>query len=294
MQPRVSVCVCTRNRPDELRSCLESIRRSALPVYETVVADDSTDDRTARMLAGERPGSPIIYVQGPKVGLGANRNRALRAASGDYVLFLDDDACLGEHFLERALSCARAHGTTAEPRIVVSGCENNRGALIRAHDQSFLGFQNVPYPGRVGLNTIVINSTLFPRTLFNETRFDEQLVFGCEEVDIALQAVHHGYQIVQSDDAVNFHYPSLVNRSYYKPHLDTSRLYVTFKRYAVYERAWLKAVTFAVLAPVHCLLAALKRRGIAGVAEASRAIAAAARLAVKSFRHSRYGAGAPA
>jgi len=280
MRPTVTVCVCTRNRPEELRRCLESIGRSRLRVDETVVSDDSTDNRTAEMLRVDP--RDTVYIEGPRTGLGANRNRALRAAKSDYILFLDDDACLGEEFLERALARATAHADNA--RTIVTGCENNHGVIVRAHAQSFLGFQEVPYRSDAGLKTIVINSTLFPRSLFEVARFDEKLVYGYDEVDIASQAVRHGYRIVQSDDAVNFHYPSLVNRSYYKPHLEVSRLYVTFKRYALYERSYTKAATFAALAPVHCVLAALKRRGIAGLGDAGRAILAAARFSAESLR----------
>lgn len=280
---RVSVCICTRNRAEELRRCLDSLTHSSRPVDEMIVADDSTDDRTAKMLEDGVTRWPVKYVEGPRRGLGANRNAALRVATGDYILFLDDDACLGEHFLEAALACVRKHRAAGE-YLVVSGCENNRGVIVKAHDQSFLGFQNVPYRSDTGLNTIVINSTLFPKVLFKTSRFDEHLVYGCEEVDIALQAVLHGYRIAHSDEAVNFHYPSLVNRAYYKPHLDVSRLYITFKRYALYERSIVKAVSFALVAPTHCVLAAIRRRGIGGVGDACRAIAVAARFSFEAIR----------
>lgn len=285
VQPRVTICICTRNRPVELRRCLDSISRSTVAVDQVVVSDDSTDGRTAELLRGS--GGSVVYVEGPKSGLGANRNRALYAATGDYILFLDDDACLGEAFLERALACATAHGSNGNPCVIVTGCENNYGTIVRAHDQSFLGFQAVPYRASVGLKTIVINSTLFPRALFDVVRFDENLVYGYDEVDIASQAISHGYRIVHADDAMNFHYPSTVNRAYYKPHMDVSRLYVTFKRYAVCEQSYLKAAGFALLAPVHCLAACAKRRGLSGLADACRTIAAAAHFSADALRTSR-------
>jgi GT2 family glycosyltransferase len=276
-RPRVSVCICTRNRPEELWRCLDSIGRSTVPVDNLVISDDSTDERTARMVAAR--GRGIVYVEGPRRGLAANRNMAIAASSGDHILFLDDDACLGGQFIERALT-----RIADDPRLVLSGCELRHGTIIRAHDQGFLGYQDVPY-GRAGrLNTIVINSTLFPRSLFDVARFDEQLIYGFDEVDIALQAVHHGYRIVHDDGAVNFHYPSIVNRDYYKPHEELSRLYVTFKRYALYERSWMKAVAFAAAAPTHHFLAALKRHGARGLRDACRTVIGAGRLSVAALR----------
>lgn len=38
MQPRISVCICTRNRLEDLGRCLDSIRRSELPADEIVAA----------------------------------------------------------------------------------------------------------------------------------------------------------------------------------------------------------------------------------------------------------------
>jgi GT2 family glycosyltransferase len=267
--PSITVCVCTRNRPEELAQCLQSLPGSGYAIAQTVVSDDSTDSRTAEMI--ERSYPWVQYVQGPRRGLGANRNCALAAAAGDYVLFLDDDARLGRDFVERCLATLAQHDRAPE-RLIVSGRENNRGVLVRAHDQSFLGFQRVPYRQGDRLKTIVINATLFPRGLFREARFDEQLIYGYDEVDIALKALHCGYAIVQCDEAINEHYPSSVNRAYYRPHTEASRLYVTLKRYARFESRPVKATVYLLCASGHCALTGLRHRGPAGVGDAWRAI----------------------
>jgi GT2 family glycosyltransferase len=267
--PTITVCVCTRNRPGELARCLQSLQLSAHAIAQTVVSDDSTDRLTTELI--ERSYPWVRYVQGPRRGLGANRNCALAVAEGEYVLFLDDDACLGPHFVDRCLAMLAQYGSAGQ-RIIVSGRENNRGVLVRAHDQSFLGFQRVPYQPNDPLKTIVINATLFPRALFASVSFDEQLIYGYDEVDIALKAVHRGYRIVQCDEAINDHYPSAVNRSYYRPHAEASRLYVTLNRYARFEDNPLKAVVYVLCASMHCGVAALRRAGPGGVVDARRTI----------------------
>jgi GT2 family glycosyltransferase len=275
---RISVLICTMNRPTELRRCLESVRASGVPVAQIVVSDDSTDSRTREMVRSEF--DSVQYVEGPKRGLCANRNRALSAATCDLVLFMDDDACLGGRFLECAL---RARMISAAPeRAIVTGCHVEHGRLIRAHDQSFLGFQNVPYGPGQRIKTIVMISALFPRGLFDVVRFDENLVYGYDEVDIATQALSHGYEIVHCEEAVNSHHPSVVNRAGYRPHTDASRLYVTFKRYARYERAYTKAAIFALLAPLHCVVAATRRRGLPGLRDSWLNVRSAVRFAISS------------
>lgn len=283
MSGGISILICTMNRPAELRRCLESVRNSGFPVAQTVISDDSSDARTRDMVRSESRWAQ--YLDGPRRGLAANRNCALSAATGELLLFMDDDACLDKHFLESAL---RARSHSAEPeRVIVSGCVLEHGRVIRAHDQSFLGYQNVPYRPGQKLKTIVMSSALFPRKLFELIRFDENLVYGYDEVDIASQALRNGYQIVHCDDAVNTHHPSAINRAGYRPHTDASRMYVTFKRYAHCERAYAKAAVFALLAPVHCIVSATRRKGLSGLRDGWITVRSAARFATSP------GTGAP-
>jgi GT2 family glycosyltransferase len=195
------------------------------------------------------------------------------------VLFLDDDACLGEYFLQESLSTLAAelaHQRSAQ--VIVSGVENNYGRLVYAHDQSFLGHQNVAYREGRSLRTIVINSALFPRDLFERLRFDEGLVYGYDEVDIATRALRIGYLIVGCRSAVNFHFPSVVNRDYYRPHTEASRMYVTLRRYARFERKFFKASAFAVVAPLHLVAHATRRGGPGATVDAIRTIGRTIRM----------------
>ena len=58
------------------------------------------------MVAREFPA--VRLVPGPRRGLGPNRNRALTAATGDRLLFLDDDAELAPDFVAAVRACLEA------------------------------------------------------------------------------------------------------------------------------------------------------------------------------------------
>lgn len=82
--------VTTRNRKDELRTCLASVVRQTVRA-EIVVIDDASDDGTPEMVSSEFPAARLIrhvrmqgYIRG--------RNEAARIASGDVIVSLDDDA----------------------------------------------------------------------------------------------------------------------------------------------------------------------------------------------------------
>lgn len=91
--PSCTVVVCTRERPEQLRRCLQGLLTAVSSDEEILVVDNApTTDRTANVVA-EFDGStiPVRRVHEPAPGLSRARNAALRAATGDVVVYLDDD-----------------------------------------------------------------------------------------------------------------------------------------------------------------------------------------------------------
>jgi len=202
----------------------------------------------------------VIYLAGPRRGLCANRNHALQWATGSHVLFIDDDVLLNEYFVENIYSYLLEHDLIQSAHIV-SGLERRGQDLIYPHDQSFLGFQTRAYGTGERVKTVVINSTIFPRTLFDTYRFDEQLRYGYDEVDISTRASCLQYAIHICETAVNQHNPAEANRDYYKPYIDASRLYVTYKRYRYSERSLWKSFFFFGIATLHVVLHGVAKSG---------------------------------
>lgn len=91
----VSVVIPTRHRNGLLADCLRCLAQGVQSLladqYEIIVTDDGTAS-TARAMIDEQ--FPFVrWLEGPKRGPAANRNSGARAASGDYIVFTDDD-CL--------------------------------------------------------------------------------------------------------------------------------------------------------------------------------------------------------
>jgi glycosyltransferase involved in cell wall biosynthesis len=86
---RVSVVVPTCNRPGFLREALASIRAHEGPEYtfEILVGDNGSMPETRS--AAEEFGA--VYIKVDRAGAGAARNAGLKAATGEYLAFLDDD-----------------------------------------------------------------------------------------------------------------------------------------------------------------------------------------------------------
>lgn len=91
--PRVTVVIATKDRPDDLARCLDSIlaarpRPAHVIVVDNAPSDGRTQDLVARRAAA---GEPVQHVLEPTPGLGRAHNAALPWVTTDLVAFTDDD-----------------------------------------------------------------------------------------------------------------------------------------------------------------------------------------------------------
>jgi glycosyltransferase involved in cell wall biosynthesis len=91
-KPGVSatVAVCTRERPEDLKMCLDALMRLVDDGQEYLIVDNAPVTHATRHLVAKYPRAR--YVCQPLVGLDRARNMALQEARHDIVAFCDDDA----------------------------------------------------------------------------------------------------------------------------------------------------------------------------------------------------------
>jgi glycosyltransferase involved in cell wall biosynthesis len=87
--PRLSVAIITRNEENNLAACL----RSASFADEIVVVDNASSDRTREVARAH--GARVLEVP-DWPGFGAQKNRAIDACTGDWILALDADERIEE------------------------------------------------------------------------------------------------------------------------------------------------------------------------------------------------------
>ena len=105
-RPTLTVAVCTRNRAELLKECLDSVVSqidSAKNVEVLVVDNGSTDGTAETCRAFEGRGFLFKYAFEPEPGLSRARNRAIAEANGEAIAFVDDDAVVCDGWLDVAL-----------------------------------------------------------------------------------------------------------------------------------------------------------------------------------------------
>lgn len=109
--PLISVVIATFDMAHYLTETLASVFAQTHRRREVIVVDDGSRDDTARRLQPFR--DAITYIHQENAGLGAARNRGIRAAGGDYLAFLDADDLWHPEALEAQLAVARRNPDSA-------------------------------------------------------------------------------------------------------------------------------------------------------------------------------------
>jgi GT2 family glycosyltransferase len=96
---RISVAIPTRNRPEGVRRVLNSLAAQSRPADEILVVDSTIGDRTLAVVEEMRATCNWIRYVREERGLNRQRNKAACEASGEIVVFLDDDVELSPKFI---------------------------------------------------------------------------------------------------------------------------------------------------------------------------------------------------
>jgi glycosyltransferase involved in cell wall biosynthesis len=247
----IGVCITTRHRPELLEECLQHLHSSTLRPSEIVVSDDSSDEAmitATKRVVGRFPG--VTYARGPRRGVCANRNNALRQlGEPEYVAFLDDDALVTRDYLAIAQSTFDALPPHRRQRTITTGIRVNRegrltGDKVRLNLRGFFVSSEK--------NEIAGASySVYPRALFWDHLWDEEIYFGYEDADLSLRAIKDGYELLFVEQMVvtdggwrqsTLHDGGKLDAYTFSG--EAARLYVGVKRFGTIERDYGKLALF--------------------------------------------------
>lgn len=98
----ITVAICTFNRAESLRRTLASLAAMRVPdnvEWEVVVVTNNCTDHTDAVIASFADRLPLRREREPQQGQSHARNRAIDVATGDYVLWTDDDVVVDSEWL---------------------------------------------------------------------------------------------------------------------------------------------------------------------------------------------------
>ncbi|MDZ4184839.1 MAG: mycofactocin biosynthesis glycosyltransferase MftF [Desulfuromonadales bacterium] len=101
--PRVSIIIPVKDRPVDLRLCLESLAALDYPSerLEVIVVDDGSSDTTPQVAVDL--GARLVHSGATGGGPAAARNRGAQVASGEILAFIDSDCTASRSWLRELL-----------------------------------------------------------------------------------------------------------------------------------------------------------------------------------------------
>lgn len=106
----VTIAVCTRNRPAELRACLESlIGQKTDFTFEILCVENDAEPKMEEIAAelretAEKRGIPLRYLVQPVQNIGLTRNFCVANSESPFVAFIDDDEYAAEDWLQQLVN----------------------------------------------------------------------------------------------------------------------------------------------------------------------------------------------
>ncbi len=222
--PSLTIAICTKDNPQDVVTCLNRLQsvRSAVPedIVEILVVDNAPSDAQTKDLVASLPG--IHYITEPKPGLDFARNRAIQAATGEMIAFIDDDVTIDHTWFKGLHKALAEHPDAAAVTGLVLPAELKTAAQILFEKRG--GFEKkfgsvrygqiLPghpfYPCVGGKFGTGCNMAFRRRVLIELGGFDEALDMGASlpgggDTDMFYRIIRAGYPLVYEPQFLVFH-----------------------------------------------------------------------------------------
>ena len=98
---KVSIIVPVYNASKYIRRCIESILCQTMGNFELLLIDDGSSDDSVKILKEySKIDKRIKVIEQENMGVAKTRNKGIKLATGEYVLFIDNDDYINEDYLE--------------------------------------------------------------------------------------------------------------------------------------------------------------------------------------------------
>ena len=199
---KVSVIIPTQNRMDSLLRAVNSVLDQNYDDTPIIVVDDHSGQEIN--LNAIDSDNQIILIRNKKaLGAAASRNLGLEKATGEFVLFLDDDDVLLPNMLNKSLEEIMNEGydlVSCRSRIVGEGISQRK--LERFNNQQNGRLDVYPMETQsmehISLYVPQIHTFLVRRSAIGEIRFEEDLTYG-EDIDFWLRLVANSIKCKKLD-----------------------------------------------------------------------------------------------
>jgi glycosyltransferase involved in cell wall biosynthesis len=212
----ISVVIPTRERRDVLHRTLSALAEQEAPTegFEVVVVDNGSADGTQELLGEVAADFPVRlrWLEEPRPGPAAARNRGVEAAEGSVVLFVGDDMVPAANHLVRGH--AELHEQRPDPLVAVLGHATwHPGERVtpfmrwlEAGGPQFAYGGLSPGPVPTALHFYTANVSLKRQTFLEAGGFDERFPYAAvEDIELGTRLEDRGVRLFYEPTLVVHH-----------------------------------------------------------------------------------------
>ena len=101
MNPKITIIIPVYNAEKYLHRCFESILNNGYENLEIIPVNDGSKDNSQKIIDEYKEKYPNIFfpIIEENQGIGMARNNALEKATGDYIMFIDNDDFIDKDYI---------------------------------------------------------------------------------------------------------------------------------------------------------------------------------------------------
>lgn len=209
---KLSVIIPTYNRLAWLQRVIEGLLSQTYQDFEVIVVDDGSNDEIGNLVKELISKAPcgLSYIRQENQGAGAARNTGVKQATGDLVLFIDDDVIPAPHLLEEHI---KGHQLYPGNNIAILGSVINAPEVKDTHFMRWLMNKGPAFPQNRRQDWAKLdymffctaNISLSKGFMVEKGLFDEKFRPFLEDIELGFRLQQHGLEIILNKNAVGYH-----------------------------------------------------------------------------------------
>ncbi|MGB3405707.1 MAG: glycosyltransferase [Microcoleaceae cyanobacterium] len=224
-QPFFSIVIPTYNRPERLKSCLQSMSDLNYPreQFEVIIVDDGSSTPLEHIVAPFHQNINITFITQPNQGPASARNTGATKAKGKFIVFTDDDCQPKPDWLNNLEAQFKR-----TPNSLVGGKTLNAlpENLYSTASQLLIDYLYEYYnTNREQASFFASNNFAMSKENFSQVgQFDTTFPLAAgEDREFCDRWLHRGYQMSAVSEAQIYHAHHLTLRSFWRQHFNYGR-----------------------------------------------------------------------
>ncbi len=241
--PMLSVIICTYNRSESLKRTLKSIYDMSVPkdlMWEILIVDNNSSDDTQDVVKAfaMESGLNVKYFFENEQGLSCARNRGIKEAGGEIIVFTDDDTVVDKYWLNNIVKAFRKNNPACIGGKILPLWETTPPKWLKIELFATLAIldlgdeqRELSNPNIYGAN-FAVNSSMFQKYGNFDTNMGRTAgkLYTGEESELVRILIDKGEMVLYCPDIVVYHF------------IPASRMIKSYFRKWEYDRSELKGI----------------------------------------------------